>query len=307
MSQRPHTCGEKNTVEPLGRGSLQLHCLVLALLVSTSASAGKLDDVRDATDDGSGGSGNDASGDSSGDDSGDDSGDGLAEAVGAAFMDAIAAAAAERAGRVRFAPYPYAEGHGGWVVPEPTADDEAATAPEGPAVLPRVSFRFSLDDAYAWERVHRPAIVLALDTSSGVGLRADYTNYVERLPAGRLDYLGIGTLDAMFRMLDARRAALYLGLGWRYLVDPSARGAALVNGFNSLLSLDVFPVRPIVLSAIAEGGNLGAAGFFHGRLTFGALVQRLEIFAGYDAVVFGTGDENPIVFHGPVVGIRGWL
>ena len=304
MLQRPHTCGEKNTVEPLGPGSLQLHCLVLALLFSTSASAGKLDAVRDATDDDSGGGSNE-SGDG-GDDS-DESGDGVGAAVGEALWQVIFDAAAERAGRVRFAPYPYADGHGGWVVPEPAEYGEPATAPEGPAVLPRVSFRFSLDDAYDWDRVHRPAIVLALDTSSGVGLRADYTNYVERLPAGRLDYLGIGTLDAMFRMLDARRAALYLGLGWRYLVDPLAHGAALVNGFNSLLSLDVFPVRPIVLSAIAEGGNLGAAGFFHGRLTLGALVQRLEIFAGYDAVVFGTGGEDPIVFHGPVVGIRGWL
>jgi hypothetical protein len=192
---------------------------------------------------------------------------------------------------VRFARYPYADGVHGWVVSE-------AVAP-----LPSASFRFSMDYAYDWAQVHRPAISLSLDTASGFGLRADYTNYVERLPDGAHDYVGIGTLDAMFRMVDASRVALYLGLGWRYLPDDEA----LVNGFNSLLAIDVFPVRPLVASAIAEGGNLGAAGFFHGRVTLGALIQRLEIFIGYDAVIIGDGKENPIVFHGPLAGIRGWL
>ena len=303
MSLSPYTCGAKNTVRPLSAGALQLHCLALALLVSASASAGKLEDVRDATDGDTGDTGSSDDDDGDSNDAGDDLGDGLAEAVGAAFMDAIIDAGAARADRVRFAPYPYADGFGGWVVPGNEDDVEALMGPEATATLPRVSFRFSLDYAYDWDRVHRPAISLALDTASGVGLRADYTNYVEPLPAGQHDYLGIGTLNAMFRMLDARRVALYLGLGWRYLVD----GEANRHGFNSLLSMDVFPVRPLVFSAIAEGGSLGAAGFFHGRATLGALLQRLEFFVGYDAVVFGPGDEDPVVFHGPVAGIRGWL
>jgi hypothetical protein len=292
MSRRKHTCGAENTVGLLALGSLQLHCFGLVFLISTSAWAGKLGEVRDATEGTEGADDDDDTGDAGdGDDTGDDLGGDLAEEASETVMSAILSAAVMRAESVRFARYPYADGVRGWVVSD-------AVAP-----LPSASFRFSMDYAYDWEQVHRPALALSLDTSSGFGLRADYTNYVERLPEGAHDYLGIGSLDAMFRMVDATRVALYFGLGWRYVPDNEA----LVNGFNSLLAIDIFPVRPLVVSAIAEGGNLGAAGFFHGRVTLGALIQRLEIFIGYDAVVIGDGRENPIVFHGPLAGIRGWL
>jgi hypothetical protein len=298
MSRNEHTCGAKSTAEPLRAGALQLCCLGLALLLATGAAAGKLDGVRDATAE----TGDDDEGD------GDDSaaagaGEALADAAGDAFMDAILSAASARAGNVRFAAYPYADGFDGWIVDLAADGEEGPPAPPSNAPLAPVSFRFSLDYAYDWGEVQRPAIALALDTSSGFGLRADYTSYVEPLPRGALDYLGIGTLDATLRVVDAPRVALYLGLGWRYLAD----GDALRNGFNCLLAIDAFPVEPLVVSAIAEGGNLGAAGFLHGRLALGALIQRLEIFAGYDATIIAGAEGDPIVFHGPVAGIRGWL
>jgi hypothetical protein len=269
-------------------GAPPLLAFALALLPAARAASGKLEDVKDATaDDG------DDQGDEDGDDSDDDdgAGDAIAEAVFAALGHAIVDAAQERAEHVRFGLYPYADGAAGWVVREGAA-----------AALPIASFRFSLDYAYDWDRVHRPAVTLALDTAAGVGLRAELTNYFERLPGGALDYLAIGTLNAMFRVVDTPRVAPYVGLGWRYL----AAEGAMRNGFDCLFAADVFPVRPLVVSAIAEGGNLGRAGFLHGRLTLGALVQRLEIFAGYDAVIIGDG-EDPVIFHGPVAGIRGWL
>ena len=281
-------------------GAPALIAFALALLPAARASSGKLEDVKDATADGS-----DENGDDSGDDNGDeddedDAGDVISDAFFAAIGHAIADAARDRAASVRFGRYPYAEGAVGWVVRAEAEEQDGAIGPA--AVLPAVSFRFSLDYAYDWGEVHRPAVSLALDSSAGVGFRAELTNYVERLPGGTLDYLAIGTVNAMFRVADTPRVAPYVGLGWRYLAAPDA----LRNGFNCLFAADVFPVRPLVVSAIAEGGNLGAAGFSHGRVTLGALIQRLEIFAGYDAVVIG-GDGDPIIFHGPVAGIRGWL
>jgi len=278
-------------------GAPALIAFALALLPAARASSGKLEDVKDATAE----SGDDTADDEGGDD-GDDAGDAIADAVFAALGHAIADAAQERAASVRFGRYPYADGAAGWVVRGGAAAPGGAAGPEGAAPLPWASFRFSLDYAYDWDRVHRPAATLTLDSSAGVGLRADLTNYVERLPGGALDYLAIGTLDAMFRVADASRVAPYVGLGWRYLAAEDA----FHNGFNCLFAADVFPVRPLVVSAIAEGGNLGRAGFFHGRATLGALVQKLELFAGYDAVVIGS-DEDPVIFHGPVAGIRGWL
>ena len=60
------------------------------------------------------------------------------------------------------------------------------------------------------------------------------------------------------------------------------------------------------LTAIAEGGNLGEAGYFHLRGTLGAFVRRFELFAGYDAVII-KGGGDAVVFHGPVAGIRAWF
>jgi len=279
-------------------GAPALIAFALALLPAARASSGKLEDVKDATAQG----GDDSDDDGDSDDDDDGAGDAISDAFFAAIGHAIAEAARERAASVRFGRYPYADGAPGWVVPGDAAAQDGAAGPEAAVPLPFASFRFSLDYAYDWGEVHRPAVSLALDLSAGVGFRADLTNYVERLPGGALDYLAIGTVNAMFRVADAPPVAPYVGLGWRYLAAPDA----LRNGFNCLLAADVFPVRPLVVFAIAEGGNLGRAGFFHGRLTLGALVQQLEIFAGYDAVVIG-GDGDPVIFHGPVVGIRGWL
>jgi len=74
MLQQRHTCGEEDTEKARAAAVLQLCCLGFALLVSASASAGKLDAVRDATD--AGDSGESGSSDNGSSDNGDDDSDG---------------------------------------------------------------------------------------------------------------------------------------------------------------------------------------------------------------------------------------
>jgi hypothetical protein len=318
MSRKEDTCGARHTV----RGTAAF-ALVLVLLWGAGAAAGKLDDVRDAT------SGGDDSADDSGDDDGDD-GDGngggageelgeeLADAAGEAFADALIDAASERAQNVRFEAYPYAHGASGWVVDLDDAlpaalNDIARNEPGTIALTDRVSplqsgalssasLRLALDYGYDWDVLHRPTAALSLDTAAGLGARADFTSYVEPREGRAAEFLGIGSANLVLRVADSPRVAPYLGIGWRTLVD----GEAWRNGVNGLVAVDVFPVRPLVVSAIAEGGNLGDAAYVHLRATVGALVRRVEVFAGYDAVVIRGGDDC-VVFHGPTAGLRAWF
>ena len=309
MSPNIDTCDVRHTAG----GATAALALAVLLLWGADAAAGKLDDVRDATDDGS-------SADDGGDDDDDDGGglgEALADEAGEAFADALFDAAASRAQDVRFRAYPYADG-GGWVVDTgeeaprapgaPVAPQQGAIAltervsPAPTGALSSASLRLTLDYAYDWGGVHRPTAALALDTAAGLGGRADFTSYLEPREGKPADFLGIGSADLTLRVADSPRVAPYLGIGWRYLAD----GDAFRNGFNALFAIDVFPVRPLVVSATAEGGNLGDAMYLHFRAALGASLQHLEIFAGYDAVVI-RGGGDAIVFHGPVAGIRGWL
>jgi hypothetical protein len=124
------------------------------------------------------------------------------------------------------------------------------------------------------------------------------TFMLERLPNGQLDNLNVGDINLFYRVMSHPRAQMRFGLGWRYMIDA----IGVENGFNLTFALDLFLIRPMVISANADVGNLGQALFFHGRLTIGAIIKRVEIFAGYEAMLIG-----PVLFHGPVGGIRLWL
>jgi len=313
MSRRDNTCGVRHTARRTAAA-----CAAFGFLLSgLGASAGKLDDVRGATsgDDDDDDDDDNGGGDNGGGDGNEGGGDSLAGAVTEAFADALFDAAAARSQNTRFRRYPYAGGSNGWIVDledrgafvqlAPKDDSivelSTAVAPE-PESLAQVSLRLSLDYAYDWDVVHRPSLAVALDTSAGVGVRADLTTYVETSEGDAPDTLEIGTANFLLRLGDSPSVASYIGVGWRYSID----GGTWHNGVNGVFALDVFPVKPLVVSAIAEGGNLGEAGYFHLRGTLGAFVRRFELFAGYDAVII-KGGGDAVVFHGPVAGIRAWF
>lgn len=79
------------------------------------------------------------------------------------------------------------------------------------------------------------------------------------------------------------------------------------SGLSGTTSLDLFPLRPFVLSARVDAGriakgSLDGAVVLRGRATAGVMLRRLELYAGYEGKLLG--DQ---VLRGPVLGLRTWF
>jgi hypothetical protein len=120
----------------------------------------------------------------------------------------------------------------------------------------------------------------------------------ERLPGGQSDQLWIGDCNVMFRFAQSSAAQFRAGLGINWLNDPSQTDL----GFNFTYGVDVFPTRPLVLSAVMDAGTLGHAGLFRFRTTAGVLYQRIEFYTGYEYTDIGR-----IHWNGLIAGMRLWF
>jgi hypothetical protein len=79
-------------------------------------------------------------------------------------------------------------------------------------------------------------------------------------------------------------------------------GTRVDAGFNASYAMDIFPMRPLVLSASVDVGQLGYALVVHGRGTVGVMLARVELYAGYDVMLI-----DPVLFQGPIAGVRLWF
>jgi hypothetical protein len=176
-------------------------------------------------------------------------------------------------------------------------EDEAPLAPV-PANGRRFAGRIATEYAYDVDHVHRPAVRLQLELPLRVGLESAWTHFIEPLMDGGLDRLTIGDANLTFRFAQSERAQFRAGLGARLMTDHLGTDA----GFNFTYGFDLFPARPLVISGAFDLGNLGQAFVFAGRATVGAALGRVELYAGYDVLLV-----DPVLFHGPVAGVRIWF
>lgn len=281
----------------------QLLLVGAALLLGATAHAGKLDDARSEVS-GGGSSSSGSSGSSNSDDSG-GSGGGITlppimacvTPIGAAYCIPHLVLEEEPGVWTRpeafFLRYPYQGDTGGHMT---FLEGEADPKPPGAA---GVSFRIAARYAYDWDGLHLPGVDALLETTlpMRLGVETGWTTYIEPLP-GMLDHLTIGDLNLTIRFAQSRRVEFRSGLGARLMID---RGD-VAGGFNFTYGFDVYPARPVVVSASIDLGNLGRAFYLEGKGTLGMALRGMEIFAGYDATRIGD-----VVLHGPVAGIRGWF
>jgi hypothetical protein len=206
-----------------------------------------------------------------------------------------------------FLPYPYWEGRPGrMVVARDTAEDPLVVPPEvfDPAAnplgtAPWFAMRFSGEYAYDVDGLHRPAGSFLIEVASiRLGLETAWSGYLEPLPDGTTDRLVFGDVNLFFRNAQHERFEFRFGLGANLMIDAEDVDA----GVNATWQVDLFPVRPLVLSVSADVGNLGYAFVAHLRGAVGVMLSRLELFAGYDARWVGS-----VLFHGPLAGARIWF
>jgi hypothetical protein len=302
--------------------------LFACALLSSSAAAGKLARVGDAARSSSGSSTHDTStrGTSSSDHGGSGSGDGDVDVEGVlAVMVAYAIAspwlaphmAVEEkrppgaASRVRFAPYPYADGAPGSLLEMPptqalldrdvVVDAGPPLAAPGGVATPTsrkpVALELGAEAAIGVdEDVVRSGFHARAQFPYRLGLDTSWSWYREL--NGSRDQLGIGREHLNVRFAESSQVEFWSGIGAQHLVD--SRG--WVNGFDATWAFQAFPMNPLVIAAEGSLGTLGTAFAPGVRGELGFMLNRFEVGMGYEQRWVGG-----IGLGGPFVPITAWL
>ncbi len=135
---------------------------------------------------------------------------------------------------------------------------------------------------------------------SALMLRTEWNRYFEERADGSHDSLTVGTIDAELGVTMTAQARLGLGLGATITHDSSGNE----SGLCGVVGLDVFPIKPIIMHGVFTYGSVGDFGtdVMTVRGTIGALWQRYEIYAGWQATRIGA-----VMLDGPTAGLRIWF
>lgn len=267
------------------------------LALPTVAHAGPLDDMRDEVDDdddgGGGGGGGWSSDDTDDCDECESPGTAIGAAIGAAIIEHNHAL-----GRPAFARYPYEQRRGGSL---PYTGWVHRTKQSSGLQDKSWSLRVAMEGAYLGDDLWRSAWDIEIAWRR-LSLRSETGFYIER---GFVDALWMGSVVGYIAFVMQPKVVWRVGLGPSYVIDarrvddPERVDAAGIDGSTSL---DVFPVRPLVLSGRADIGKLGGALTVSARGTFGVMVRRFEGYGGYEYRAIGR-----VKTHGPVFGVRVWF
>ncbi len=179
-----------------------------------------------------------------------------------------------------------------------------AQAPLGPDLcnpafrLYSLAGQFSVENGNDFSGMNRVNGRLLIETASRFGVQTSWNYFQEQLPHGRADQLVLGDANLVYRFAQSEHVLMRTGVGFRTLLDRDASDF----GFNFTYGGDIFPVKPLIVSAVVDLGNVGSAFVAHCRATAGIIYRRWELFTGYD--YFRVGSVN---LHGPLLGVRVWF
>jgi hypothetical protein len=119
------------------------------------------------------------------------------------------------------------------------------------------------------------------------------------------DAMYVGSGNLLFAPVLRPRFSWWVGGGANYMIDarPNDNGHHPTRyGYNVTSSVDVFPVRPLVLSARMDLGRLGEESVASARATAGLMMGRFEVYGGYQLQRIGQDS-----LRGPMFGLRAWF
>jgi hypothetical protein len=196
-----------------------------------------------------------------------------------------------------FPQYPYPLGLPGYMQVDPTPVGQVTGDPNEVLYLRPWSVRLSLENGNDFDGLNRVNGIAFIDSKAGVGLYTSWNLLHERWDGGTADGV-LGSITVTFRVVETEQFLLRWGIGANVYTDDWWSEA----GINFHLGADFFPAQPWVFSGVVEVGNLGDLDVIHLRGTTGYLIDRCEIFAGYDWVRIERFD-----IHGPLLGLRVWF
>lgn len=187
--------------------------------------------------------------------------------------------------RATFQRYPGREGSGYWYTGE-DADTGSKLS-----LRPRVEFGSDFDD------LERTAFGLELEHASRFGLALEWARWREDLGAGGTDELDLGELDVVYRFAQARSAAFWSGVGLNVLDDELETDYGVNFTYGA-----TFLAAPLTLGFDSDLGTLGDATLTHLGFSAGFVLDRFELFAGYD-----NWDIDSARLTSWSLGLRGWF
>ncbi len=190
----------------------------------------------------------------------------------------------------RWPTYPYAGPRKTCLVLGDRSDDQTP--------IKNWSLRASADYGGDGHGLTRRGAELFLDTDCyRLGFLAHVNNYRAHENGSALDAT-LTDANVTYRLAQSNRGMIHLGFGGRAWES----GGDTHSGVNFLARIDLFPMKPLHITGVAEAGNLGSLPFFHLRATAGFTWHHGEIFAGYDWARIG-GEK----LCGPLVGLQLWF
>lgn len=201
-----------------------------------------------------------------------------------------------------FLPHPYADGRPGFIVHAEPGEDLP------PDVRPH-ALRLSAEGAYLYEDVWRASTRLT------VMLPYFYTRFGYDLmlegPTPRLegdveiegtvrDRLHFASVELGPQMAPEETFAARLGVVGTLMFDDQRSlpvEPTAVPGLGAALEFEFFPVRPLVFTARGAASALGGTHLLQARFTAGVVLDRFEVYAGYDHRLIGT-----VPLGGPTLG-----
>ncbi|MEM6329424.1 MAG: hypothetical protein AAF790_04155 [Planctomycetota bacterium] len=157
--------------------------------------------------------------------------------------------------------------------------------------------RVGLEIGDAGGGVDRTGFRFLLEGEHGFGVGFDWNLFTEELPGGGHDELHLGEVNLLYRLIETDRTLIRAGVGAAWLGDAHATDA----GVNFTLMADHALADPLVLSAEIDFGTLGDAQTLHAAAGVGVMLDRCEVFGGYDYRRIGD-----VELKGPMVGLRFW-
>lgn len=187
--------------------------------------------------------------------------------------------------------YPYQDGGDGYVKGEPAEyveKDEFAG-------------RLRSEGGYVFGGVWRVGLGLNIRIRR-FGIDSDLHFFVDQ---HLRDALYLGATNLTYSLVMKPKVVWRFGGGANYMFD-GRRGPDIERrhdiGPNFTTALDLYLVKPLVLSGQFDIGRIGLARTIQAKGTVGLLLRRWELFGGYDFRQVGD-----VALHGPTAGLRLWM
>lgn len=187
-----------------------------------------------------------------------------------------------------FASAPY-EGTPGWMVIDRPLDGRS---PEG---VYTSATRLRLEYGDDFDSLSRFGGHLLHERSHRWGVDGELNYWREDIGGDRYDHLWTGDANVLYRFAQNEWVQMRAGVGVAWLSDPIDTEL----GINFTYGGEIYPVRPLVLTAEMDAGRIGEATIIHLRTTIGVTWQQVEVYSGYDYLEIGDAQLD-----GFIAGIR---